>query len=36
MQVTLYAPDVTCDHCIASIERAVGTVEGARSDRHGD
>ncbi len=29
MQVTLYAPDVTCDHCIASIERAVGTVEGA-------
>jgi copper chaperone CopZ len=29
MQVTLYAPDVTCEHCIATIEKAVGTVEGA-------
>lgn len=29
MQVTLYAPDVTCDHCIATIETAVGSVEGA-------
>ena len=29
MQLTLYAPDVTCEHCIATIEKAVGTVEGA-------
>ena len=29
MQLTLYAPDVTCEHCIASIEKAVGTVDGA-------
>ncbi len=29
MQLTLYAPDVTCDHCIASIRGAVETVEGA-------
>lgn len=29
MQLTLYAPDVTCDHCIATIEKAVGTVDGA-------
>jgi copper chaperone CopZ len=29
MQLTLYAPDVTCDHCIATIKTAVDTVEGA-------
>jgi copper chaperone CopZ len=29
MQLTLYAPDVTCEHCIATIEKAVGTVDGA-------
>lgn len=29
VQLTLYAPDVTCDHCIASIKGAVETVEGA-------
>ena len=29
MQLTLYAPDVTCEHCIASIKDAVETVEGA-------
>ncbi len=29
-QITLYAPDITCDHCIATIGRVVGTVEGAR------
>lgn len=28
-QVTLFAPDVTCDHCIATIQRTVGTVDGA-------
>jgi len=28
-QITLFAPDVTCDHCIATIQKAVGTVEGA-------
>ncbi|MFA7249696.1 MAG: heavy-metal-associated domain-containing protein [Dehalococcoidia bacterium] len=29
-QVTLYAPDITCDHCIATISKAVATVDGAR------
>ena len=29
-QTTLFAPDVTCDHCIATIQKAVDTVEGAR------
>ena len=29
MQLTLYAPDVTCDHCIATIRGAVEGVEGA-------
>lgn len=28
--VTLYAPDITCDHCIATIGKAVATVDGAR------
>jgi copper chaperone CopZ len=35
MQLTLYAPDVTCEHCIATIEEAVGTVDGA-TFLHGD
>jgi len=29
MQMKLYAPDVTCEHCIASIKEAVNSVEGA-------
>ena len=29
-QMTLYAPDITCDHCIATISKAVATVDGAR------
>jgi copper chaperone CopZ len=29
MQVTLFAPDVTCEHCIATINRAVERIEGA-------
>lgn len=29
MQLTLYAPDVTCEHCIATIQSAVEDVEGA-------
>lgn len=28
-QVTLFAPDVTCDHCIATIQKTVATVDGA-------
>lgn len=28
-QMTLFAPDVTCDHCIATIRKAVATVDGA-------
>lgn len=29
-QITLFAPDVTCDHCIATIQKTVENVEGAR------
>ncbi|MCK9487107.1 MAG: heavy-metal-associated domain-containing protein [Dehalococcoidia bacterium] len=29
-QITLFAPDVTCDHCIATIQKTVERVEGAR------
>ena len=29
MQMKLYAPDVTCEHCIASIKDAVNSIEGA-------
>jgi len=29
-QATLFAPDVTCDHCIATIQKAVDSVDGAR------
>jgi len=28
-QMTLFAPDVTCDHCIATIKQTVATVDGA-------
>ncbi|MCC6236756.1 MAG: heavy-metal-associated domain-containing protein [Dehalococcoidia bacterium] len=30
MQLTLTAPDITCEHCIATIERTVNAIEGAR------
>ena len=30
MQLTLSSPEITCDHCIATIERTVGAVDGAR------
>jgi copper chaperone CopZ len=30
VQLTLHAPDINCEHCIATIERVVGSVEGAR------
>lgn len=30
MQVTLFSPDITCEHCIATIERTVDAVAGAR------
>ncbi len=29
-QLTLYAPDITCEHCIATIERTANAVDGAR------
>ncbi|MEX2373388.1 MAG: heavy-metal-associated domain-containing protein [Dehalococcoidia bacterium] len=28
-QMTLFAPDVTCDHCIATIKKTVDAVDGA-------
>lgn len=30
LQVTLYAPDISCDHCLATIERVVSARDGAR------
>lgn len=30
MQITLYAPDITCDHCVATIQRVVDGTAGAR------
>jgi copper chaperone len=29
-QATLKAPDISCDHCIASIEKAVTKLPGVR------
>jgi copper ion binding protein len=29
-QVTLEAPDISCDHCITSIEKAVTKLPGVR------
>jgi len=29
-QATLKAPDISCDHCIASIEKAVTRLPGVR------
>ncbi len=34
-QMTLYSPEITCEHCIATIESAVSAVPGARF-LHGD
>ncbi len=30
MHTTLYAPDISCEHCIATIERTTNAVAGAR------
>lgn len=30
VQATLEAPDITCDHCIQSIQKAVSKLPGAR------
>lgn len=30
MQLLLSAPDITCEHCIATIKRTVDAIEGAR------
>ncbi len=29
-EVTLEAPDISCDHCIGTIEKAVTKLEGVR------
>ncbi|HUF52225.1 MAG TPA: heavy-metal-associated domain-containing protein [Dehalococcoidia bacterium] len=29
-QITLEAPDISCDHCIQSIQKAVQALPGAR------
>lgn len=29
-EVTLEAPDISCDHCIGSIEKAVARLSGVR------
>jgi len=28
--VTLTAPDISCDHCVATVQNAVGKVEGVK------
>ena len=27
-QIVLIAPDISCDHCVATVERAVGALPG--------
>jgi len=29
-QITLEAPDISCDHCIISIEKALSKLDGVR------
>jgi copper chaperone len=29
-QITLEAPDISCDHCIMSIEKALSKLDGVR------
>lgn len=29
--VTLNAPDISCGHCVATVENAVGTIDGVQS-----
>jgi len=29
-QITLEAPDISCEHCIMSIEKAISKLEGVR------
>lgn len=28
--VTLTAPDISCDHCVATVQNAVGKIEGVQ------
>lgn len=30
-QVTLMAPDISCGHCVATVQSAVGGIEGVES-----
>jgi copper chaperone len=30
-QVTLLAPDISCGHCVATVQHAVGGIEGVES-----
>ncbi len=30
-QVTLVAPDISCGHCVATVQQAVGGIEGVES-----
>lgn len=32
-QVTLMAPDISCGHCVATVQGAVGGIEGVESVR---
>ncbi len=29
--VTLTAPDISCDHCVATVKNAVGKIEGVQN-----
>ena len=30
-QITLTAPDISCGHCVATVQGAVGALDGVRS-----
>lgn len=29
--ITLTAPDISCDHCVATVQNAVGKIEGVKA-----
>ena len=29
--ITLNAPDISCGHCVATVEQAVGTIDGVQA-----
>ena len=31
VEITLFSPDITCEHCIATIKATTDAIEGAKS-----